>query len=425
MRGWGATHWLSETAARSRTAAEAVARRPSSCGALPGALPRRLLRLAFACASREMTTAAAAQVARLVAAPTVCATSSHDASDRLVNLSTLRVGAATLSSSSSASSSSSSAPPHSPAVGTCGICAGFSSARFCAGLAAAAAARRVRSAVCFSDEKAKLARQYSPLSPSLLPPYPSLFSYSAAIATSSSSRVAAATGSGETSPPTTGESFVSLDELLQEVRKRQKGRETYDGSCYAILSRILRKKDGGEKSVPYLSPEQFRNVLAAYNEAQPITTTVKTMTVSELKAALSSDDKPFVVDVRSPEEYAQGVLNPPFAVSNLEFTAHYELNYSQSTGQGAGAPVVLCYVHAKKHEPDHIYDQESEGLTNAISVAGGTSGWIQEGFPVKQPPKDITVQQLKDSLASPNPPFVLDVRSPEEYKEGWPKCKGC
>ncbi|GBG85949.1 hypothetical protein CBR_g40762 [Chara braunii] len=421
MRGWGATHWLSETAARSRTAAEAVARRPSSCGALPGALPRRLLRLAFACASREMTTAAAAQVARLVAAPTVCATSSHDASDRLVNLSTLRVGAATLSSSSSASSSSSSAPPHSPAVGTCGICAGFSSARFCAGLAAAAAARRVRSAVCFSDEKAKLARQYSPLSPSLLPPYPSLFSYSAAIATSSSSRVAAATGSGETSPPTTGESFVSLDELLQEIQE-------LDPILFASGTSALVKRRyiyGGEKSVPYLSPEQFRNVLAAYNEAQPITTTVKTMTVSELKAALSSDDKPFVVDVRSPEEYAQGVLNPPFAVSNLEFTAHYELNYSQSTGQGAGAPVVLCYVHAKKHEPDHIYDQESEGLTNAISVAGGTSGWIQEGFPVKQPPKDITVQQLKDSLASPNPPFVLDVRSPEEYKEGWPKCKGC
>ncbi|THA26725.1 rhodanese-like domain-containing protein [Streptomyces sp. RKND-216] len=99
--------------------------------------------------------------------------------------------------------------------------------------------------------------------------------------------------------------------------------------------------------------------------------TVREVTVEELAAARERGVR--VLDVRSPQEYAQGHVPGAVNVPLEELLA-------DPASAGSDGVHVVCQSGRRSLEAARALEQS--GVT-AVSVAGGTSAWIESGREVE------------------------------------------
>ncbi|MDO8689976.1 MAG: rhodanese-like domain-containing protein, partial [Dehalococcoidia bacterium] len=80
-------------------------------------------------------------------------------------------------------------------------------------------------------------------------------------------------------------------------------------------------------------------------------------------------------------------------------------------------PLILVSVGTEAH---HEMARQLVGIGYddlAGYLEGGVEAWVEAGYPVSRIPV-WSVSDLKEALASPNPPLVLDVRQDSEWNDG-------
>jgi rhodanese-related sulfurtransferase len=119
----------------------------------------------------------------------------------------------------------------------------------------------------------------------------------------------------------------------------------------------------------------------AWRSAGFETKTVSQISVDELDSLIREERQLQIVDVRRPPEYASGhvprALHAP--LSNLETNAGgLPLDPSQPTA-------VICAGGYRSSAATSIL--QSRGFSSLLNVTGGTSAWINAGYPVEIPEK--------------------------------------
>lgn len=121
--------------------------------------------------------------------------------------------------------------------------------------------------------------------------------------------------------------------------------------------------------------------IEAWRSAGFETNTVPQISVDELDSLIRKENQLQVIDVRRPPEYESGhvprALHAP--LSNLESIAGgLSLDRSQPTA-------VICAGGYRSSAATSIL--ESHGFSSLLNVTGGTSAWINAGYPVEIPEK--------------------------------------
>lgn len=115
---------------------------------------------------------------------------------------------------------------------------------------------------------------------------------------------------------------------------------------------------------------------------------IREVDVQQLKQVLS-DPHALLIDVREPEEFAQGAVdravNFPRGVLEMKIHLHPEVAYLCDAEQAQRAllerPIYLmCRSGARSALAADSLQQM--GFTHAVSVAGGFLAWQDAGFPV-------------------------------------------
>jgi rhodanese-related sulfurtransferase len=97
---------------------------------------------------------------------------------------------------------------------------------------------------------------------------------------------------------------------------------------------------------------------------------VKSMPVSELRRRLADDVAPFLLDVREPEEMADGVIAGSVNVPMRELKHRLgELPMDRDI-------VVICHVGARSAYVTK--ELNTLGYDRAVNLAGGMEAWIGE-----------------------------------------------
>jgi rhodanese-related sulfurtransferase len=96
---------------------------------------------------------------------------------------------------------------------------------------------------------------------------------------------------------------------------------------------------------------------------------VKSMPVSELRRRLDDDGAPFLLDVREPEEMADGVIAGSVNVPMRELKQRLgELPTDRDI-------VVICHVGARSA---HVTKElNTLGYDRAVNLAGGMEAWLR------------------------------------------------
>jgi rhodanese-related sulfurtransferase len=107
------------------------------------------------------------------------------------------------------------------------------------------------------------------------------------------------------------------------------------------------------------------------------TASVRQITVAELHALLKVDEVLQLVDVRRPGEYTMGHV--PSAAS-LPLAQQFE---SAALGLDPQRPTaVICAGGYRSSAATSLFEQR--GFTHLLNVTGGTSAWIEAGYPVEK-----------------------------------------
>jgi len=109
---------------------------------------------------------------------------------------------------------------------------------------------------------------------------------------------------------------------------------------------------------------------------------------AELKARLDAGEPPVLIDVRDPDEYRDGYIEPAINISRgfLEFRIGTAVTDPNS-------PIVL-YCQTGLRSVLAAKALKDLGFTNVINLAGGYAKWVQSGFPtVKASP--LTTDQIQ------------------------------
>jgi hydroxyacylglutathione hydrolase len=120
--------------------------------------------------------------------------------------------------------------------------------------------------------------------------------------------------------------------------------------------------------------------IAAWRDAGYELATVDQITVDDLNVLIAKQTALQILDVRRPPEYESGhvprALHAP--LSNLEQMAGgLPLDPSKTTA-------VICAGGYRSSAATSILEQH--GFTDLLNIAGGTSAWINAGYPVEIPP---------------------------------------
>jgi hydroxyacylglutathione hydrolase len=121
--------------------------------------------------------------------------------------------------------------------------------------------------------------------------------------------------------------------------------------------------------------------VAAWSEAGFELATVPQISVDELNSLVHEEPDLQVIDVRRPPEYESGhvprALHAP--LSNLKTdVANLPVDPNRPTA-------VICAGGYRSSAATSILQQR--GFSNLVNVTGGTSAWINSGYPVEVPPK--------------------------------------
>ncbi|HVH65696.1 MAG TPA: rhodanese-like domain-containing protein [Candidatus Acidoferrum sp.] len=105
-------------------------------------------------------------------------------------------------------------------------------------------------------------------------------------------------------------------------------------------------------------------------------TRVPAIGVTELRQRLSAEPKPFVLDVREPWEYAQG------HVAEATLIPLGELEQRAKEVPRDQPVLVICQSGQRSLAAAGYLLQL--GYRDVMNVDGGTSAWIEEGYPVSR-----------------------------------------
>ncbi|MFN2515022.1 MAG: rhodanese-like domain-containing protein [Pyrinomonadaceae bacterium] len=122
--------------------------------------------------------------------------------------------------------------------------------------------------------------------------------------------------------------------------------------------------------------------IAAWRDAGLEIGTVPQITVDELNELVHEETRLQIIDVRRPREYESG---------HVPRALHAPLSHLKQTA--AGLPVrpsnptaVICAGGYRSSAATSILEQH--GFSNLLNVTGGTSAWINSGYPVELPAAD-------------------------------------
>lgn len=124
---------------------------------------------------------------------------------------------------------------------------------------------------------------------------------------------------------------------------------------------------------------------------------------AEVKQKLDAEEDIFILDVRQPEEYAQGYVPKAYLIPLGEIDQRLdEIPRDKPV-------IVVCRSGARSAAASQQLDDH--GFDNIINMTSGTPAWIDLPAYV-----NIKGQDLWDQLTAPDA-FILDVRTAEEYAE--------
>lgn len=95
-----------------------------------------------------------------------------------------------------------------------------------------------------------------------------------------------------------------------------------------------------------------------------------------LKAKLAAGEKPFLLDVRTPAEFAEGHIPGTTNVPLDQLPARL----GELRGHSADEIVLVCRSGARSARAAELMAQS--GFSKLTNLAGGTMGWAASGFPI-------------------------------------------
>ena len=99
---------------------------------------------------------------------------------------------------------------------------------------------------------------------------------------------------------------------------------------------------------------------------------------SALKTALATGDKPFLLDVRTPAEFAEGHIPGTVNVPLDQLPARLgELNAHKVEDI-----VVVCRSGVRSARAAEL--MATAGFSKLTNLAGGTMGWASSGYPIER-----------------------------------------
>jgi rhodanese-related sulfurtransferase len=107
--------------------------------------------------------------------------------------------------------------------------------------------------------------------------------------------------------------------------------------------------------------------------------TIETVSPSAAAEAIDSNADAIVLDIRTPEEFEEGIIE---GAVNIDF---YEPNFAdQLDGLDKSADYVV-YCRSGNRSGQAMPTFRELGFTSVIEIDGGITGWYQEGLPVLLP----------------------------------------
>jgi hydroxyacylglutathione hydrolase len=164
-----------------------------------------------------------------------------------------------------------------------------------------------------------------------------------------------------------------------------------------------------------MRPQSFSGIIAAnMNVAGPLPDSDaagNALTADQFGGFLESGSLP--LDLR--EAYAFGAAHIPGSV-NVDFTGGPKLNW---VGMAVAPDAPLALILPPGAEYDSIcLELRRIGYGNINGwLKDGIHAWIESGRETQSLPY-ISAAALRTRLAGPNPPNILDVRSPDEFAGG-------
>ena len=102
-----------------------------------------------------------------------------------------------------------------------------------------------------------------------------------------------------------------------------------------------------------------------------------TISVSDARAMMQSSSNPLVVDVRTPQEYAQGHLKGAVNIPLSDLPLRMDgLDHNRPM-------IVYCQTGVRSAQASSIL--VGAGFSKAFSMEGGISAWINSGYPTVSP----------------------------------------
>ncbi|MBI4449023.1 MBL fold metallo-hydrolase [Candidatus Woesearchaeota archaeon] len=104
----------------------------------------------------------------------------------------------------------------------------------------------------------------------------------------------------------------------------------------------------------------------------------QTITTQDLKAELDSGKKPYILDVRQPEEVVRGKVPGAVAIPLGELSARLD-----ELPQDPDTPIVTVCARGGRAATALLYLREVKKYHNMRNLIGGTMGWVEAGMPIE------------------------------------------
>ncbi len=160
------------------------------------------------------------------------------------------------------------------------------------------------------------------------------------------------------------------------------GHSNADGRQYHTPLGIIRSVTSSKRSTKRLRLILAVLVASAITIAgcsSSATATIETVSPSAAAEAINSNTDAIVLDIRTPEEFDEGIIE---GAVNIDF---YEPDFAeQLDGLDKNADYVV-YCRSGSRSGQSIPTFRELGFTSVIEIDGGISGWYQNGLPVLLP----------------------------------------
>lgn len=124
------------------------------------------------------------------------------------------------------------------------------------------------------------------------------------------------------------------------------------------------------------APAETPEAAPASSEAAAESTKVDHVDAKGAAELLASDAKPVVLDVRTPEEYAEGHIE---GAKMIDFTAS---DFDAKLSELDRSQTYLLHCQSGRRSTQAIESFESLGFQHIIHLDGGYKGWTEAGQPV-------------------------------------------